>query len=98
MEFELKGALKKYRQMRWWRRFWISTAIPISFAIPWFLNFGKTDTLICVAMGVVVWGVGETELRLKTIQVRLAGMNDQLNQLRGDHDAASDVILELNDW
>jgi hypothetical protein len=44
---------------------------------------------------------GELEMRLKTMQIRLAGMNDQLNALSGrdpDQGPDADLILELNDW
>jgi hypothetical protein len=100
MEFELKGALKKYRRMRSTRRFFVSSAIPVSAVIPWFLGFGQTDTLLCVALGTVVWGVGEIELRLKTMQIRLAGMDDKLDRLTHDENnqGDDDLILELNDW
>jgi hypothetical protein len=43
----------------------------------------------------------EHEMRLKTIQIRLAGMSDRLNALnRRDPDQGpdDDLILELNDW
>jgi hypothetical protein len=100
MEFELKGALKKYRRMRSWRRFMTGAIIPVSLAIPWFYEFTRTETLICVAIGCVVWGVSEIELRLKTMQIRLAGMDDKLYRLIGDkdHGTDDDLILEMNDW
>jgi hypothetical protein len=100
MEFELKGALKKYRRMRSWRRLMTGAIIPVSLAIPWFNEWGKTDILICVAIGCVVWGVSEIELRLKTMQIRLAGMDDKLYRLIGDEHQGPDdeVISELNDW
>jgi hypothetical protein len=44
---------------------------------------------------------GELEMRLKTIQIRLAGMSDQLNALSGrdpEQGPDADLILELNDW
>jgi hypothetical protein len=100
MEFELKGALKKYDRLRWWRRITTAAIIPLSFSVPWYFEWGRTDTLICMAIGFVIWGVGEIELRLKTMQLRLAGMSDKLHRLIGDrdHDVDDDFILELNDW
>jgi hypothetical protein len=98
MEFDLKGALKKYNRMRSRRQVVSLSIIPMCFAISWFFNFDRTDTMICLAIGMVMVVTGQIEMRLKTMQVRLAGMNDQLNQLTGDHDTASDLILELNDW
>jgi hypothetical protein len=70
-------------------------------AAPWLLNLGRTDTLICWLGALILWMTGELEMRLKTIQIRLAGMDDQLNALsRRDPDQGpdADLILELNDW
>jgi len=100
MEFELKGALKKYSRMRSFRQTAKLFVIPLAFAVPWFYDFGRTDTLICLVGAFVFVGVLETELRLKTMQVRLAGMDDKLHRLIGDehHNADDNLILELNDW
>jgi hypothetical protein len=47
MEFELKGAMKKYRRMRSLRRTGMAViALGATFA-PWLLDLGRTDTLIC---------------------------------------------------
>jgi hypothetical protein len=101
MEFELKGALKKYRRMRSRRRAVMATvALGVIFA-PWLLNLGRTDTLICWLGAFTLWITGELEMRLKTIQIRLAGMSDQMNALSGrDPEQGPDdaLILELNDW
>jgi hypothetical protein len=61
----------------------------------------STDTLICWLGGFTVAIISELEMRLKTMQIRLAGMSDRLNALnRRDPDQGPDVdlILELNDW
>jgi hypothetical protein len=68
---------------------------------PWLLDLGRTDTLICWLGAFTLWVTGELEMRLKTIQIRLAGMNDQLNALSGrdpDQGPDADLIFELNDW
>jgi hypothetical protein len=100
MEFELTGALKKYRRMRGWRSFLVGLAIPLGVAVPWYYDFNRTDTLICLAGAFVFSSIGYLEMRLKTMQIRLAGMADQLDALSGkkskDHD--DNLILELNDW
>lgn len=98
MEFDLKKALKKYNRMRSRRRFAAFAAVPVSIAVAWFYDFGRTDTLIRVAIGMVLWGMAETELRLKTIQVRLAEMDDKLQRLTGDGHSNDDLLLEFNDW
>jgi hypothetical protein len=101
MEFELKGALKKYRRMRSWRRAGMAIMALGAIFAPWLLNLGRTDTLICWLGAFTLWMTGELEMRLKTIQIRLAGMNDQLNALsRRDPEQGpdDDLILELNDW
>ena len=68
---------------------------------PWLLNLGRTDTLICWLGAFTLGMTSELEMRLKTMQIRLAGMSDQLNALTGrdpDHGPDADLILELNDW
>jgi hypothetical protein len=100
MEFELKGALKKYRRMRSWRRAGMAIMAVGAMISPWVLDLGRTDTLLCWLGAFIVWMLGELEMRMKTIQVRLAGMSDQLNALthRYDQRPDEDLILELNDW
>ena len=100
MEFELKGALKKYRRMRSWRRAGMAIIALGAMSAPWLLDLGRTDTLICWLGAFTLWVTG-VEMRMKTIQIRLAGMNDELNALsRRDPDQGpdADLILELNDW
>jgi hypothetical protein len=101
MEFELKAALKKYRRMRSWRRAGMAIMGLGAVFAPWLLGLGRTDTLICWLGAFTLWMTGELEMRLKTIQIRLAGMSDRLNELsRRDPDQGpdADLILELNDW
>jgi hypothetical protein len=101
MEFELKGALKKYRRMRSWRRAGVAIMALGAMSAPWLLNLGRTDGLTCWLGALTLFMTSELEMRLKTMQIRLAGMSDQLNALtrrdpeRGPDD---DLILELNDW
>jgi hypothetical protein len=101
MEFELKGALNKYRRMRSLRRTGMAIIALGAVFAPWLLGLGRTDTLICWLGAFTAWTTGELEMRLKTIQIRLAGMNDQLNALSGrnrEQGPDDDLILELNDW
>ena len=101
MEFELKGALKKYRRMRSWRRAGMAIVALGAMSAPWLLSLSRTDSLICWLGALTVWTICELEMRLKTIQLRLAGMNDQLNALSRkypDQGPDDDFILELNDW
>jgi hypothetical protein len=101
MEFELKGALKKYRRMRLLRRTGLAIIALGAMSAPWLLDLGRTDTLICWLGAFTLWTTGELEMRLKTIQLRLAGMSDQLNALSGrdpEQGPDDDFILELNDW
>lgn len=83
MEFELKGALKKYRRMRSWRRAGTAIMAIGATSAPWLLDLGRTETLICWLGAFTAWMTGELEMRLKTIQIRLAGMSDQLHALGG---------------
>ena len=101
MEFKLNGALKKYRRMRSWRRAGVAIMAFAAIAAPFFFELGRTDMLICWLGALVVWMTGEIEMRLKTMQVRLAGMSDQLTALTGrdtEQGSDADLILELNDW
>jgi hypothetical protein len=103
MEFELTGALKKYRRMRSWRRAGMAILALGAIFAPWLLNLGRTDTLICWLGAFTLWMTSELEMRLKTIQIRLAGMSDRLNAVsRRDRDRDTgpddDLILELDDW
>jgi len=86
--------------MRSWREGLVLAALPISFGVSWFFDFGRTDTLIAAAIACVFAGFGQLEIRLKTVQVRLAGMDDKLHQLtRDEHDSADEnLVLELTDW
>ena|SRR5438105_4698230 len=101
MEFELRGALKKYRRMRVWRRTAMAVMVLGAIVAPMALDLGRTDTLIWCLGALTLWMTSELEMRLKTMQIRLAGMSDQLNALsRRDPDQGpdADLILELNDW
>ena len=101
MEFELEGALKKCRRMRSWRRAGMAIVALGAVTAPWLLNLGRTDTLICFLGAFTVAMTSELEMRLKTVQIRLAGMSDRLNAFnRRDPDQGpdDDLILELNDW
>jgi hypothetical protein len=92
MEFELKSALKKYRRMRSWRRAGMAAvALGMSIA-PWLLDLGRTDSMICWLGAGALWMVSELEMRLKTIQIRLAGMNDQLNAITAGIPSAAPMM------
>ena len=69
MEFELKGALKKYRRMRSWRRAGMLIVVLGALIAPWFFSLGRTDTLICFLGAFTVSVTTELEMRLKTIQL-----------------------------
>jgi hypothetical protein len=97
MEFTLKGALKKYRRMRLWRRAVVTLIFGVGIAGPWLFGFDKTDALICVVGAMLVYFAAEIELRLKTIQIRLADMADEITEMRGK-EPERNLILELNDW
>jgi hypothetical protein len=97
VEFELKGALKKYRRMRMWRQIMIGFAPAVGIGAAWFLGFGQTDTLICIVGSMVFMLCGHLELRLKTIQIRLAGMADEIDALTRN-EPEQNLVVELNDW
>jgi hypothetical protein len=99
MEFELKAAMKRYRRERSWRRISMKIIASGVLSAPWAFDLGRTDMLICFLSWGVVCIAWELEMRLKTMQLRLAGMVDQLNTLGGkDRDLEDTFILELNNW
>src|SRR4051812_38856927 len=97
MEFTLKGALKTYKRMRGLRIFAINLAAAAGLGVPWLFDLTRTETIMCVVGAMVFAMAGHLEIRLKVIQVRLAGMADELDALRGK-EPADNLILELNDW
>lgn len=97
MEFELKGALKKYRRMRGWRQFSMYLIAATALFAPWFSGLSQIDTLIFIVGGLVLVLSGNLEARLKTIQIRLAGMADEIDALNGK-EPENNLVLELNDW
>jgi len=65
------------------------------------LDLSRTDALICYVGVFGLWTASELEMRLKTMQIRLAQMSDRLRTLTGrDHDEGpdDDLFAELNDW
>ena len=62
MEFELKGALKKYRRMRSWRRDGIAIMALGAVTAPWLLGLGRTDTLLCWLGALTLWMTAELEM------------------------------------
>jgi len=75
-----KGALKTYRRMRSRRRAVMAIfAIGVMFATgP--LDLSRTDALICYVGVFGLWTARELEMRLKTMQIRLAQMSDRLRK------------------
>jgi hypothetical protein len=101
MEFELTGALKKHRRMRSLRRWGMMIFATGALLATSLFDLSRTDLLICFVGVLGLWTASELEMRLKTIQIRLAGMSDELNALTGrnpDQGPDADLILELNDW
>lgn len=97
MESQLESALRHYRRMRVWRRL-LYVAISIGgMGLPWFLDYSRTDNLICLTGASMLYLFGELELRLKSLQVRVAGMSDEIEVLRGKKPEGN-LIVELNDW
>jgi hypothetical protein len=97
MHFDLKSALRGYRRMRAWRHIMIMAVVPAAFILPWTFDLNRTESIICGVGALVVAMTGHLEMRLKTMQIRLAGMADELDALRGKEDQGN-LILELNDW
>ena len=97
MHFDLKGALKSYRRMRAWRHCMMFATVIAALVAAWAFALTRTDTLLCLLGALVLVTAGQIEMRLKTMQIRLAGMADEIDRLRGKEDEGN-LILELNDW
>lgn len=97
MEFTLKAALKSYRRQRGWRLFAINATPIAAIAIPWWYDFSRTEIILCVVGAMLFVVAGHLEMRLKTVQVRLAGMADDIVELRGK-ESENNLMLELIDW
>ena len=97
MDFTLKGTLKKYNRMRGWRLFFVNVALCSGFVAPWLFELTRTETMICALGALTISLLGHLEMRLKTIQIRLAGMADEIGALQGK-ELEDNLITELNDW
>jgi len=98
MKLNLRDARKKYRRMRTWRGFVLAGVVGLGLAAPSYFGLARTDSLICWLGAALFVLLGHLELRLKTIQVRLAAMDDELTVLRGKESDDANLILELSDW
>jgi hypothetical protein len=83
--------------MRFWHHTGLTIVAVVGLSAPWFFDFGRTDALICWVGTMLFLLVGQLEMRMKTIQIRLAGMEDKLDLIKGK-EPEDNLILELNDW
>ena len=90
-----QAAHRNYRRSRSLRRTGMAIMAFGAISAPWFFELGRTDTLICWLGAFNVLTLGELEIRLKTAQVRLAIINDELRALRGleDYQTPDDNLI-----
>jgi hypothetical protein len=94
---ELRKALRGHSRRRDWRWWGCRATVPIAFLAAWWLDFGRTDTLIVVVGAFMLMLLGDTEIRLKAMQLKLAMMADQLDRVSGN-EPEGHLLLELSDW
>ena len=98
---DVSGAQKSYRRKRSRRGlFYGAFALVLAF-VPWHYGWGLTDKLIWYVGLFVAYLYYQTEIRLKTMQIRLAQMHDALERIGGtaDPDQKDDnYISELSDY
>jgi hypothetical protein len=92
---ELRAALKRSRRMQSVQEAIMGIVSIIGLCVPWYYEFGRTDTLIWYAGMIVVGGFYSTERRLKVMQRRLAQMHDALDRLESN-EAEDHLIAELD--
>jgi len=92
-----RTALKKYSRRRRIQEMGLVFAIlPALAVVPWYFSFTGPSVLVwCVAI-LVVLSYGQTEQRLRTMQIRLATMHDMLHRIAGDDpEEENELLMEL---
>ncbi len=89
----VRTALKRYRRRRHVKEVALAVTIPATAVVPWYFSFTGPSVLIwCVGI-LVVLAYGNTEQRLRTMQIRLATMHDLLHRIAGDEPEEEDELL-----
>lgn len=95
---DVREALRSYSRKRSTRGFIFGVFCLGAASVPWVREFSSTDTLIWLLGVGIFWLFYQTELRLKTMQVRLAEMHDALERIAGTaHGKDEHLINELSD-
>jgi hypothetical protein len=101
MDVELAAALKAHRR-RVELRMYAVPAIAAAGALfaPWAFDLNGTQQMILWVGALVTTATFQIECRLKTIQVRLAQMDDQIRygEWRRDPDNHEKMLSEISDW
>jgi hypothetical protein len=96
---DVSGALRSYRRKRSRRGFIVGVLSIGAAVVPWVREFSSTDTLIWFLGIGIFWLFYQSELRLKTMQVRLAQMHDALERIAGTANEKDEhLISELSDY
>jgi hypothetical protein len=83
------------------RRAWVAALLPFGAALlSWLGGLNNTQKLIIVVGACVLAGLLYIDVRLKTMQVRLAQMHDQIKhgEWTRDPDNREETISELSGW
>ena len=97
---QMRGALRGHRRRRELR-----AVAPFIFAVcagvwSWFFEYDHQTNLLLSLVWVIFVLTNSLELRLKTMQVRLATIADQLDKLAGQPtpELGDNLLAELSDW
>ena len=96
---DVSGASRSYRRKRSIRGFIVGVVCFGAAFVPWQREFSSTDTLTWFLGIGIFWLFYQTEIRLKTMQIRLAQMHDALERIGGTADEKDEhQISELSDY
>lgn len=97
MDDALRSALRGHRRRRVFRNFLAGASLPGALLVSLFYDFNRTETLIVAGIGLMFASIIYLEVCLKTVQIRLAGMEDKLDRIAGNEDEGN-FLSELSDW
>ena len=80
----VRTALKRYRRTRRNKNVALGVMALIAAAVPWLLKFEGSSILVWYVGILVVLVHGQTEQRLRAMQIRLASMHELLHRIAGD--------------
>jgi hypothetical protein len=92
----VRTALKRYNRRRGIKNGARSLLIAAAAVVPWYFDFAGASVVVWFVGLLVLVAYGQTEQRLRTMQIRLATMHDLLHRIAGDSpDEQDELLMEL---